>query len=88
MTKTSVVILNWNGVDYLKKFLPSLISYTSIPDVELVVADNASSDSSLEFLESEYPNIHVIKLDKNYGFAGGYNKALEHLTADYFMVLN
>lgn len=88
MSKTAVVILNWNGVDYLKKFLPSLVKYTSFPDIELVVADNASSDSSVGFLESEYPEIKVITLDKNYGFAGGYNRALEQLDADFFMVLN
>lgn len=88
MAKTAVVILNWNGVDYLRKFLPLLVVHTSIPDVELVVADNASSDNSLEFLKSEYPGIKVISLDKNYGFAGGYNRALEQIDADYFMILN
>jgi GT2 family glycosyltransferase len=88
MSKTAVVILNWNGIDYLKNFLPALIRYTCIHGVELVVADNASSDGSVEFLESEYPGIQVLKLDKNYGFTGGYNKALAQLKADYFMILN
>ena len=88
MSKTAVVILNWNGIAYLKDFLPPLLSYTRIPDVELVVADNASSDGSIEFLEEKYPEIQVLKLDKNYGFTGGYNRALEQLKADYFMILN
>ena len=88
MSKTAVVILNWNGIAYLKEFLPSLLSYTSIPDVELVVADNASSDGSVEFLKAQYAEIKVVKLDKNYGFTGGYNRALAQLNADYFMILN
>ena len=57
MSKTAVVILNWNGIAYLKDFLPPLLSYTRIPDVELVVADNASSDGSIEFLEEKYPDL-------------------------------
>ena len=88
MSFTSVVILNWNGVEYLRKFLPFLITYTKLPDVELVVADNASTDDSIELLKNEFPSVRIIQLDKNYGFAGGYNRALEKVEADYYMLLN
>jgi len=86
--KVSVVILNWNGKHFLEKFLPSVVEYSSIPDVEIVIADNASTDDSLEFLNSEYPVLKTIILDKNYGFAEGYNKALAQLDSEYFVLLN
>ncbi|MDR0370807.1 MAG: glycosyltransferase family 2 protein [Prevotellaceae bacterium] len=85
---TSVVILNWNGVNYLRRFLPALIEHTTHPEVEIVVADNASVDDSLHFLHTEYPKIKTIGLDKNYGFAGGYNKALKQLKSEYYVLLN
>lgn len=85
---TAIVILNWNGEKYLKQFLPILIEKTSNPDVEIIVADNGSSDNSLSMLKSEFPAIRTIVLDKNYGFAGGYNKALEQVEADYYVLLN
>jgi len=88
MKLTSIVILNWNGKDFLERFLPSLVEYTTLPDVELVVADNASSDDSLAFLKKNYPQIRILVLDKNYGFAGGYNRALAQLEASYFLLLN
>jgi GT2 family glycosyltransferase len=88
MYKASVVILNWNGEKFLKLFLPYLIKYTSHPEIELVVADNASTDSSVDFLKSNFPQIRLIILDKNYGFAGGYNKALEQIQSRYFVLLN
>lgn len=88
MSLTAVVILNWNGLEYLRKFLPFLIKHTNLPDVELVVADNGSSDQSIRLLETDYPSVRIIKLDKNHGFAGGYNKALEKIDADYYMLLN
>ncbi len=86
--KTSIVILNWNGAQYLRKFLPALIKYTQLQDTEIIVADNASTDDSLVVLENEFPMIRTIVLDKNYGFAEGYNKALYRLEADYFVLLN
>jgi len=88
MTKVAVVILNWNGQKLLEKFLPSVIQNTTYYDAEIIVADNASSDNSLGFLLDQYPLIKTIKLDKNYGFAGGYNKALQQITAKYFVLLN
>jgi GT2 family glycosyltransferase len=85
---TAVVILNWNGEKYLQQFLPVLLEHTAIPGVEIVVADNASTDNSLEVLNKSFPTIKTIVLDKNYGFAGGYNKAFEQIEADYFVLLN
>lgn len=85
---TAVVILNWNGEKYLQQFLPILLEHTAIPSVEIIVADNASTDNSLEVLREYFPTIRTIVLDKNYGFAGGYNKALEQIEADYFILLN
>lgn len=84
--KTAVVILNWNGRNFLEKFLPSLIEHT--PSADIVVADNCSTDSSLELLERDFPSVTIIKLAENFGFAGGYNRALEGLNYDYFVLLN
>jgi GT2 family glycosyltransferase len=85
---TAIVILNWNGEKYLQQFLPVLINHTTIPDVEIIVADNASTDSSLAILAEKFPTVRTIVLDKNYGFAGGYNKALAKVEADYYVLLN
>jgi GT2 family glycosyltransferase len=86
--KISVVILNWNGEKYLQKFLPFLLEHTTNPDSEIVVADNASSDNSIKFITDNYPTVRIIELDKNYGFAGGYNKALAQVDAEYYVLLN
>ena len=88
MIKTAVVILNWNGKKYLEKFLPALVKYTSNPDSEIIIADNDSKDDSISFLNKEYPSIRTILFDKNYGFTGGYNKALEQIDAQYYVLLN
>ena len=85
---TAIVILNWNGSAYLKQFLPFLIERTQLPRVEIIVADNASTDDSLELLKSSFPSVRQIVFDENYGFASGYNKALELVEADYFVLLN
>jgi len=88
LMSVAIVILNWNGENYLQKFLPILIDNTLIPGVEIIVADNASTDSSLSLLKDKFPTIRTIVFDKNYGFAGGYNKALAEVEADYFVLLN
>jgi len=88
MAKTAVVILNWNGEALLKKFLPIVIQNSQSENVEVFVADNASSDGSIALLQNEFPEVGIVELDKNYGFAGGYNKALDQIDADYFMLLN
>lgn len=85
--KTAIVILNWNGKKFLEQFLPSLID-SLIPDSEIWVADNASTDDSLEFLANKFPSIKLLRLDKNWGFAGGYNKAFEKIDAEYYILLN
>ncbi|MCD6366425.1 MAG: glycosyltransferase family 2 protein [Bacteroidales bacterium] len=86
--KTAIVILNWNGKSLLEDFLPSVVKYSTFPGVEIVVADNASTDDSVLFLEKNYPAIKIVRLSENYGFAGGYNKALAQVDADYFVLLN
>ena len=87
MKQTAVVILNWNGRQHLEQFLPSVVEHTP-QQVRIVVADNGSTDDSVEFLEQHYPAIDIIRLDKNYGFAEGYNRALEQVDAEFFILLN
>lgn len=88
MKTCAVVLLNWNGAGYLKKFLPVLLQYTTYPNVRIIVADNASTDNSLELLSSDFPSVEQLVLDRNYGFAGGYNKALAQVEAAYYVLLN
>lgn len=83
----AIVILNWNGKPFLEKFLPSVISSLT-NNCFIVVADNASSDDSISFLEQFYPQIKIIKSEKNNGFAKGYNDALKLITANYYVLLN
>jgi GT2 family glycosyltransferase len=85
--KVAVVILNWNGIKHLRQFLPSTLS-SVYPNLDIVVGDNASTDGSVEFIKQEYPSIHIIQNDTNYGFTGGYNRVLEKVDADYFILLN
>jgi len=89
MTSVAIVILNWNGKPFLEKFLPLLVKHTARPGVEIIVADNASSDDSVSWLEEHHANdTRLIKLDRNHGFAGGYNRALEQVEAEYYLLLN
>ena len=83
----AIVILNWNGKHYLQQFLPSVLS-TEYPNYRIVVADNGSADDSVNFLKTNYPQIGIIQLQKNFGFAKGYNEALKEVTADYYLLLN
>lgn len=85
--KVAVVILNWNNKYFLEKFLPSVYN-SHYSNIEFIIGDNASTDDSLLFIEEFYPKIRIIKNDKNYGFAGGYNKILEQVEADYYVLLN
>lgn len=85
--KTAVVILNWNGVSFLEKFLPNILQCTA-SDAEVIVADNASTDNSVEFLQTHFPQIRLIQNVENYGYAGGYNMALSQVDADYYVLLN
>ncbi len=88
MSKVAVVILNWNGKKYLQQFLPSVVQYSENESVDVFVADNGSTDDSILFVEKEYKQIKIITLDKNYGFAEGYNRALNQIDAEYFVLLN
>lgn len=88
MIRTSVVILNWNGRKLLEQFLPSVLQHSLSDECNVIVADNDSSDDSLEFLKTHYPDLPVITLDKNWGFADGYNKALQQLDTEYVVLLN
>lgn len=85
--KIAVVILNWNGKHILQQYLPSVVAHSS-DHAQIIVADNGSTDESLTFLAENYPQIPIIALDKNYGFAGGYNRALKQVDADYYILLN
>ncbi len=85
--KVAVVILNWNGKKFLEKFLPSVISFNPSYS-EIIVADNASTDDSIDFLKRNYPQIKIIQNVTNGGFAKGYNEALSNLEAEYYVLLN
>ncbi len=85
--KVAVVILNWNGRKYLDQFLPSVLA-SSYPNLEIIIGDNASTDDSVSFLKVNYPQLRIIQNDQNYGFAGGYNRILAQVDADYFVLLN
>ena len=88
MIKTAVVILNWNGEAMLRQFLPSVISGSCEEGTVVYVADNASTDHSCEVVEKEFPSVRLIRLDRNYGFAEGYNRALAQVEAEYVVLLN
>ena len=86
--KVAVVILGWNGKKFLEQFLPSVVQHTPQDWCEIVVADNASTDGSIEFVQENYPQITIIQNGRNGGYAGGYNDALAKVKADYYVLLN
>jgi len=88
MVKTAVVILNWNGLNFLKMFLGNVVSKSADADTLIYVADNGSDDGSCEWLENNHSDVRLIRFEKNYGFAGGYNLALSQIQADYYVLLN
>ena len=83
-----VIILNWNGRKLLEQFLPTAVRFTQGSDVELVVADNGSTDDSVEWIRSRFPNVRVLEFKENLGFAGGYNKAINETDYEYVILLN
>ena len=87
MEKVAIVILNWNGSRMLKQYLPSVLLY-SREEATVYVADNASTDDSLELLREHFPEVKLILLEKNWGFAEGYNQALKQIDAEYYLLLN
>ena len=86
--KTAVVVLNWNGQALLQQFLPTLVSFTPEDLADLYVIDNGSSDQSISWLASNFPQVKLIELSENNGFAGGYNQGLKHIEADLYCLLN
>jgi len=87
LAKVSVVIINYNGRKYLEQFLPSVLAST-YSNMELIIADNASTDDSLNFVRNTYPSVRIIELKRNHGYAGGYNEALKEVLSDYYVLLN
>jgi len=86
--KIAIVILNWNGAKLLQQFLPSVIKFSNGDSTDIVVADNGSTDDSLPILQNQFPDIKILDLKQNYGFARGYNEAVKQIDADYFVILN
>ena len=84
---TAIVILNWNGAHMMKTYLPTVLDYSQ-DEGEVWVADNASTDNSMDMLRRNFPQVRTLQLDQNYGFAEGYNKALSQIEADYYVLLN
>ena len=87
MKRVAVVILNWNGKKFLEKFLPRVVKHSSA-DADIIVADNASEDDSIQFLREHFPHIRIIQNPVNGGFAKGYNDALAMVDSEYYVLLN
>lgn len=88
MKKVSVVILNYNGKSWLEKFLPNIIQHTTYPNAEIIVADNASTDDSVAYMQTNFPDVRLVINPINTGYAGGYNDALQQIKSDYYVLLN
>ena len=82
----AVVVLNWNGQKLLEQFLPSVVKYSN--EAKIYIADNNSTDDSVTFIKTHYPDIKIIQNSENFGFAKGYNKALKNINADVFTLIN
>lgn len=88
MPEVAVIILNWNGKHFLKKYLPTLIKHTPKAIADIIIADNGSTDQSLNWLRINYPEVTLIELGENFGFAGGYNRAIESCPHKFILLLN
>ena len=86
--EVAVVILNWNGEKFLQRFLPGVLANSNETGVAVYVADNGSTDGSVKLIRSRFPLVNLILLDRNYGYAGGYNRALSQIDSDFFVLLN
>lgn len=86
--KVAVAILNWNGKDLLKKFLPSVVENSQEQDTGIFLIDNGSTDDSIAFTNEHFPCVEIVRLEKNYGFAEGYNLGLRKINARYFILVN
>ena len=87
MTKAAIVILNYNGLKYLQEFLPLVIKHNR-DDCKIIIADNASTDASVSYLQENHPSLEILRLPKNFGFSHGYNEALQAVEAEYYILLN
>lgn len=87
-SKIAIVILNWNGAKLFTDFLPSVIENSKGENIEIIIADNGSTDNSVTFIQQNFPSVKIIELEKNYGFAEGYNQALKQVKANYFILIN
>ena len=83
----AVIILNWNGKALLSRFLPGIVK-SDYTNLQLIVGDNASTDDSVNFIRSNFPTVHIIQNDQNYGFAEGYNRIIDQVEAEYYILLN
>jgi GT2 family glycosyltransferase len=83
----AIVILNWNGSRYLRQFLPFVLA-TTYANRRIIVADNASTDDSIIYVQDHFPHVEVLSMSQNFGFAKGYNEALKNVQADYYVLLN
>ncbi|WP_047448786.1 glycosyltransferase family 2 protein [Alistipes sp. ZOR0009] len=88
MNRVAVIILNWNGITFLKQFLPSVIANTPAAIADIIVADNGSNDESVQHIKATHPSVQIIQFDRNYGFTGGYNKAISSINHEYTVLLN
>lgn len=88
MIKTAVVILNWNSLLYLKMFLHGVVEHSVDNETIVCIADNGSNDGSVDWISENFADIRLLRLEKNHGYAGGYNLALDQLDARYFVLLN
>ena len=86
--KVAVIILNWNGERLLREFLPSVLRTTNPEVGQVIVVDNHSTDGSIVCLENDFPDVSRLLLEDNYGFAGGYNRAIQQIEAEYVVLLN
>ena len=84
--KLAIVILNYNGIDFLRKFMSNTVKHSK--EFAIYVIDNNSSDDSLRYLNDEFPSVKTIKNDLNLGYAGGYNQGLKQIDSEYYILLN
>jgi GT2 family glycosyltransferase len=88
MIRTAIVILNWNGISWLKMFLGTAVKHSTTHDTAVYVADNGSTDGSVNWIKENFKEVRLITLDQNYGFAGGYNKAIDQIDSEYVVIIN
>ena len=88
MKQVAVIILNWNGAELLRRYLPTVIAGTDAAIADVIVADNGSTDNSLQVLQEEFPGVQILRFEKNYGFAEGYNLAIAQTMYPYTVLLN